>query len=237
MEKNKAVGGPLLGFMPIDEPRIALRKKITIELLKEIKKVPGAITMSTTNIGGKLLDIENDSQVDRKTLVRGEKVRQSDRKTWEYNNTVVDCINPGYSRYIYGYYTWRQNLDGMSSWGPSTTENSRGNPYEDLDHEFSDYAITYPHTGGPLATTNWEALREGIDDVRYIYQLEKLCSSKKDKYQAETSDAWKFLDSIRDMCDFNDREIINDFGKWTPERFELLRNQVINWILKLKNLK
>ena len=236
MKKNKAIGGPPLGFMPIDEPRIALRKKITLELLKEIKKVPGAITMSTTNIGGKLLDIENDSQVDRKTLVRGEKVRQSDRKTWEYNNAVVDCMNPGYSRYIYGYYTWRQNLDGICSWGPSTTENSRGNPFEDLDHEFSDYAITYPHVGGPLATPNWEALREGIDDVRYIYQLEKLCSAKGGKHPAEIAEAEKFLDSIRDMCDFNDREIINDFGNWTPERFESIRNQIIKLILKLKNL-
>jgi hypothetical protein len=236
MKKNKAIGGPPLGFMPIDEPRIALRKKITLELLKEIKKVPGAITMSTTNIGGKLLDIENDSQVDRKTLVRGEKVRQSDRKTWEYNNAVVDCMNPGYSRYIYGYYTWRQNLDGICSWGPSTTENSRGNPFEDLDHEFSDYAITYPHVGGPLATPNWEALREGIDDVRYIYQLEKLCSAKVGKHPAEIAEAEKFLDSIRDMCDFNDREIINDFGNWTPERFESIRNQIIKLILKLKNL-
>jgi hypothetical protein len=236
MKKDRAIGGPPLGFMPIDEPRIALRKKITLDLLKEIKKVPGAITMCTTNIGGKLLDIENDSQVDRSTLKPGEKVRDSDRKVWEYNNTAVDCMNPRYSRYIYGYYAWRQNLDGMCSWGPSTTENSRGNPFEDLDHEFSDYAITYPHIGGPLATPNWEALREGIDDVRYIYQLEKLCSARAEKHPVETAEAEKFLDSIRDMCDFNDREIINEFGKWTPERFDSLRNQVISWILKLKNL-
>ena len=233
---DKTLDGPPLGFMPIDEPRIALRQKITLDFLKEIKKVPGAITMCTTNIGGKLLDIENDSQVDRITLMPGEKSRKSDRKVWEYNNAVVDCMNPGYSRYIYGYYTWRQDLDGMSSWGPCTTENSRGNPYEDLDHEFSDYAITYPHFGGPLATPNWEALREGIDDIRYIYQLEKLCSEKAAKHPAETSGAQKFLDSIRDMCDFDDRDIMNDFGKWTPERFQSLRNQVINRILELKNL-
>ena len=233
---DKTLNGPPLGFMPIDEPRIALRQKITLDLLKEIRKVPGAITMCTTNIGGKLLDIENDSQVDRKPLKPGEKIRKSDRKVWEYNNAVVDCMNPGYSRYIYGYYTWRQNLDGMSSWGPSTTENSRGNPFEDLDHEFSDYAITYPHIGGPLATPNWEALREGIDDYRYIYQLERLCSAKKAKNSDETVNAEKFLDSVRNMCDFDDRDIMNDFGKWTPERFESLRGQVIDWIMRLKEM-
>ena len=233
---DKTLDGPPLGFMPIDEPRIALRQKITLDLFKEIKKVPGAITMCTTNIGGKLLDIENDSQVDRKPLKPGEKVRKSDRKVWEYNNAVVDCMNPGYSRYIYGYYTWRQDLNGMSSWGPSTTENSRGNPFEDLDHEFSDYAITYPHVGGPMSTPNWEALREGIDDIRYIYQLEKLCSAKAIKNPVETANAEKFLDSVRDMCDFDDRDIMNDFGKWTPERFESIRGQVITWIIRLKDM-
>jgi hypothetical protein len=234
LKLDKELGGPPLGFMPIDEPRIALRQKITLELFKEIKKISGAKIMCTTNIGGKLLDIENDSQVDRKNLGPGEKIRKSDRKVWEYNNAVVQCLNPGYSRYIYGYYTWRQDLDGMNSWGPGTTENSRGNPYEDLDHELTDYALTYPHAGGPLATPNWEALREGIDDIRYVYQLEKLCSLMALKKPAESANAGKFLDSIRDMCDFDDRNTINDFGDWTPERFESLRNQVIEWILALE---
>ncbi len=236
LKMAQILDGPPLGFMPIDEPRIALRQKITLELLREIKKVPGTKTVCTTNIGGRLLDIENDSQVDRITLGPGEKTRQADRKVWEYNNTVVQCLNPGYSRYIYGYYTWRQDLDGMNSWGPGTTQNSRGNPFEDLDHEFTDYAITFPHVGGPLATTNWEALREGIDDIRYIYQLEQRCSRSAASHPVEVADAEEFLDSIRAMCDFDDRIIINDFGDWTPERFESLRKQVTGWILKLDNL-
>ena len=73
LKRVRDLDGPQLGFMPIDEPRIALRQKITLELFREIRKVPGARIMSTTNIGGKLLDIENDSQADRKTLGPGEK--------------------------------------------------------------------------------------------------------------------------------------------------------------------
>jgi hypothetical protein len=233
---DRELNAPPLYFMPIDEPRIAQRKKITLELLRAIKNIPGTVTTCTTNIGGKLLDIENNSQVDRVLLKPGEKERKSDRKVWEYNNTVVDCLNPCYSRYIYGYYTWRQDLDGMNSWGPGTTENSRGNPFEDLDHEFTDYAITYPHTGGPLATPNWEALREGIDDVRYIYQLEQRCYIMGGNHPEEVAEVMKFLDSIRAMCDFDDRSIINEPGKWTPERFMTLRKQVTDWILKLDAL-
>jgi hypothetical protein len=33
-----------------------------------------------------------------------------------------------------------------------------------------DYVITYPHAGRPLAILNREALREGIDHIRYIYR-------------------------------------------------------------------
>jgi len=122
----------------------------------------------------------------------------------------------------------------MNSWGPGTTENSRGNPFEDLDSEYSDYFIFFPHVDGPLPTPNWEALREGIDDIRYVYQLEKLCREKSAEHPEEVAAAEKFLDEVRALCDFDDKNIINDFGDWTPERFDSIRSKVISWIIKLK---
>ncbi|MCF6360861.1 MAG: hypothetical protein L3J29_08890 [Cyclobacteriaceae bacterium] len=85
---NKQLDGLPIYFMPIDEPRIASRKEITIDLFKEIKKIPGTTIMCTTDIGGKMLDIENNSQQDRKPLPPGVKKRESDRKVWEYNNNL-----------------------------------------------------------------------------------------------------------------------------------------------------
>lgn len=233
LELNQQLDGPPLFFMPIDEPRIASRQKMALDLFKEMKKVPGTTVMSTTDIGGKNLDIEYNSERLGKPLPPGEKKRESDRKVCEYNNTAIQSLNPAYSRYIYGYYTWRQNLDGMSSWGPGTTQNSRGDPFEDLDSQFSDWFIFFPHPGGPLPTPNWEAVREGIDDIRYIYQLEKLCGQKSAEHPEEVAMAEQFLDEIRGMCDFDDREIIDDFGDWTPERFDSLRKQVVSWVIKL----
>jgi hypothetical protein len=235
-ELNLQLDGPPVYFMPIDEPRIASRQKMALDLFKEIKKVPGATVMSTTDIGGKNLDIEYNSERLGKPLPPGVKIRESDRKVCEYNNTSIQSLNPAYSRYIYGYYTWRQDLDGMSSWGPGTTQNSRGDPFEDLDSEYSDYFIFFPHPGGPLPTPNWEALREGIDDIRYVYQLEKLCSQKSAEHLEEVAMAEKFLDEIRGMCDFDDRTIIDDFGDWTPERFDSIRKQVASWIVRLRDL-
>ncbi len=233
---NRELNGPPVYFMPIDEPRIASRKKIALDLFKEMKKVPGTTIMSTTDIGGENLDIEYNSKRLGKPLPPGVKIRESDRKVCEYNNTAIQSHNPTYSRYIYGYYTWRHDLDGMSSWGPGTTQNSRGNPFEDLDSQFSDWFIFFPHPGGPLPTPNWEAVREGIDDIRYVYQLEKLCSQKSVEQPEEVAMAEQFLDEIRGMCDFDDREIRDDFGDWTPERFNALRNQVRSWIVRLRDL-
>ena len=235
-ELNRQLDGPPVYFMPIDEPRIASRQKMALDLFKEIKKVPGTKVMSTTDIGGKTLDIEYNSERLGKPLPPGVKNRKSDRKVCEYNNTAIQSMNPAYSRYIYGYYTWRQDLDGMSSWGPGTTQNSRGDPFEDLDSPSSDWFIFFPHPEGPLPTPNWEALREGIDDVRFIYQLEKLCSQKSAEHQEEVAKAEQFLDDIRGMCDFDDREITNDFGDWTPERFDFIRQEVISWIVRLMDL-
>ena len=229
-------GAPPVWFVPIDEPRVESRQKITLQLLEAIRQVPGVFTMSSTDIGGKMLDIENNSQMHRKALEPGEKERKSEREVWEYNNSVIQCFNPAYSRYVYGYYTWRQDLDGMNSWGFNTAENSRAHPYEDLDHEREDWNLAYPHPGGPLPTPNWEALREGIEDIRYVDQLEKLCRARAASNPDEVARAETFLDAIRDMCDIDDRQMINEFGDWTPERFELLRNKVISWIITLQTL-
>ncbi|HUU28902.1 MAG TPA: glycoside hydrolase domain-containing protein [archaeon] len=236
LELDQDLGGPPVRFVPIDEPRIALRQKIALQLFGAVKQVPGAYIMSSTDIGGKLLDIQNDGSGLLKKLGPGEKKRVSERKVWSYNNAVVTCFNPGYARYIYGYFTWRQDLDGMNSWGPNTVQNSRGDPYEDLDHESSDYMLFYPAPGGPLPSVNWEAVREGIDDVRYVYQLEKLISARKKAYPEQAADAERFLDDLRKMCDLDQDEMISEFGKWPPETFESARNGVIDWILKLEKL-
>ncbi|MFH1070808.1 MAG: hypothetical protein V1794_14420, partial [Candidatus Glassbacteria bacterium] len=236
LQLNRELGGLPLYFVPIDEPRIARRQEIALELFAAIKKVPGTTILASTDIGGDLLDIQNDGGGLLKRLGPGEKERKAERKVWQYVNEAVQSFNPAYSRYIYGYYTWRQDLDGMNSWGFNTAENSRGHPYEELDHPGSDENLAYPHPGGPLPTPNWEAVREGIDDVRYVYQLEKLIEARSAGHPQETGQAAAFLDELHRKCDIDENTMIGDFGPWTPEEFDKVREQVIGWILALQKL-
>jgi len=229
---DRELGAPPLGFMPIDEPRVALRQRYTLELFRAVKKVPGAKIMCTTDIGGKLLDIENDTPGAYR-LGPGQYVRRSGRKVWEYDNEAIGTDNPCYPRYIYGLYTWRQDLDGMNSWGPATTENSRGNPFEDLDHESPDYMLIYPHQGRPWPSVNWEALREGIDDVRYLYQIEKLIAAKAAAAPGEAAAATQWLNSLRDRCDVESSQVARG-SAWTAQDFDSLRRDLQAWVVRLQ---
>ncbi|MCE5271264.1 DUF4091 domain-containing protein [bacterium] len=232
---DRELGAPPLGFMPIDEPRIALRQRITLELFRAVKKAPGAKIMCTTDIGGKLLDIEDDPG-GSKLLAPGQFERKSERKVWQYDNESISTDNPCYSRYVYGLYTWRQDLDGMNSWGPATTENSRGNPFEDLDHESPDYVLIYPHSGRPWPSVNCEAVREGIDDVRYIYQIEKLIAAKASSAPEVTAAASKWLNGLRARCDVELAQVARGSSPWTPEAFDNLRRELQGWAVRLQGL-
>jgi len=53
------------------------------------------------------------------------------------------------------------------------------NPYNPLDDIVPMYGHTFPGVDGPIPTMTWEAIREGIDDLRYIKTLEQYIASAK----------------------------------------------------------
>ena len=99
---------------------------------------------------------------------------------WLYDNTVtVDCSRPAYARYAYGYSVWERDVDGMTSWTFQNTQNAGGPPGKAA----SGYTpfLAYPAPGGPTSTIKWEAIRDGIDDYKLVYQLEKRIALLKRK--------------------------------------------------------
>ncbi len=78
--------------------------------------------------------------------------------------------NPQINRFMSGYYLWNTGLDGIF---PYVYQDVRNNPYDDFDiwnsaGDYRDHLVTYPSQNGPVPTIQWEALREGLDDVRYL---------------------------------------------------------------------
>lgn len=91
--------------------------------------------------------------------------------------------DPRSNRYHAGFLLWVTGLDGVL---PYVYQHVYLDPYNDFDpgmHDpiYRDHLTTYPSQQGPVPTMQWLALREGIDDYRY------LLSWRKYWFQAQTT--------------------------------------------------
>jgi hypothetical protein len=225
--------GPEVIFLPIDEPGDSYqdfqnkRHTITPLLLGTIRDL-GAKNMLTTH------DYKQFKPVDY--LCSGEMNKEDLRAAheegsiyWLYNNDVTTkCLNPAYARYIYGYYTWMNHVDGMSSWTFQNTQNAKGVPGQ-ADIFGSDIYLAYPDPKGPIATLKWEAIREGIDDHKLLYQLVKRIQKLKRK-GIDSSRYEEFLSGI------GKKEGIpsclkEEDERWGPAFFQKNRDHLISMIL------
>jgi hypothetical protein len=229
----KENGYPEVIFLPIDEPGDSYqdfqnkRQTITPLLLKTIKDA-GAQSMLTTSHYKQFRPLD---YLCSGTMNEGD-INEAHRNRsvyWLYNNDVTTkCLNPIYARYIYGYYTWMNNIDGMSSWTFQNTQNAKGLPIQ-ADVPGSDIYLAYPDPNRPLATLKWEAVREGIDDHKLIYQLIK----RVQKLKAKGINVSKYEDVLSNIkikegtpgCQ------ISDDKKWNPLSFQAKRDDLIYLIL------
>lgn len=168
---------PEVIFLPIDEPDDATqdyqtrRQAIAPLLLKTVAEAGGKSMLTSSDYRwSQLADYFCSGSLSEAGV---QAVHGRGASYWLYNNDVTTkCNNPAYARYIYGYYMWKNNIDGMSSWTFQNTQNASGLPGR-VDALGSDLYLAYPDPKGPLATLKWEAVRQGIDDHKLLYQLMK----------------------------------------------------------------
>lgn len=204
-------GFPEVIFLPIDEPDDSdqdvgnRRSSITPLLLKTIKEA-GAKSMITAERYAQFGKVDylasarfNASELSAAHAAGG--------RYWRYENKVtLDCSSPAYARYQYGYYTWKNNIDGMSSWTFQNTQNAGGQPRRESASRLDIY-LAYPAPSGPISTIKWEAIRDGIDDHKLLYQLAKRVARMK-RTRANVAPYESFLNRLRVMenepcCDAN----------------------------------
>jgi hypothetical protein len=230
---------PPVIFLPIDEPDDSSqdyrdkRRAITPLLLKTIKE-SGGMTMLTSGHyeQWKPVDYVCSSEPDIQQL---QAAHRDGSVYWLYNNEVTTrCENPAYARYVYGHYTWRNNIDGMSSWTFQNTQNASGFPTR-ADRAGRDIYLAYPDPRGPLATLKWEAVRDGINDHKLIYQLMKRTAELK-KHGIDTARYDAYLSGLKEKkgepgCRGNEQ------SGWDPAFFERTRQELISLILEADKQK
>jgi hypothetical protein len=104
--------------------------------------------------------------------------------------------DPRVNRYYAGFHLWLTDMDGIY---PYVYQSIAQNPYDDFDFEPGapyyaarrDGHVSYPSQQGPVSTIEWEALREGIDDYRYLQTWDsfRLQVESIDPLEAERSAA------------------------------------------------
>ena len=141
-------------------------------------------------------EIEDDCEAEGKTL-------------HAYNsNNAITFTQTETMRYMVGWFfrTAGRKTKGHGTW---CYQWPNGNPYEDFDSSGSDWIYHYPPNpqeniaGGPAI--NWECMREGIDDLRYILTLENMIAeAEKSGHKAAADSGRKLLKKLRNAFDLEE---------------------------------
>ncbi|MBC7289210.1 MAG: hypothetical protein H5T86_14460, partial [Armatimonadetes bacterium] len=76
------------------------------------------------------------------------------------------------NRWICGFGLWISGTEGEWSWTFMRPKDSAFNDFDgEAQREAKDAMITYPSEGDepPLPTPQWEGIREGVNDFKYMY--------------------------------------------------------------------
>lgn len=131
-------------------------------------KVFTAVYKDAVQYIGDTLDLpiianELDADVAQKWHLLGKPV-------YSYSNPQVGIEEPETYRRNYGYALWCANYDGAMHY--AYQHQFGKNIWNDFDDKvYRDHVFAYPTSDGVVDTIQWEGLREGINDLRYLSTL------------------------------------------------------------------
>ncbi len=240
-----ARGLPEVLWYPRDEPWDEERREQARVLCEAIKRVSGARTYITVRAEtAAYLDPWLDVRCHTLSLsggfdpeaVRGAAAASGDVYYW-YTNACREY--PAVMRFKGGFFFWKTGAAAQFYWAYQYTS---GDPTTDLDG--IDWCAAYPSETGPVPTIEWEGLREGIDDFRYLNTLELEITEARAGDDAEArriaDEAQALLDEIRaevvaDLTVYEERGLnFHTDSIWPPERYDAYRRRVAEMIARLQ---
>jgi len=233
-------------YYPVDEPHFG-KRHIAERMYPLVKSVPGTRSYSTVSQQdvdsfGKHLDF-------RTYMITGyakfeperifEECKKENAHFYWYSNAAREY--PDANRYKAGFFAWKCRSTGQLYWA---YDNAANDQWNDFDGRANDHNAVYIIDNRIYSTIQWEGIREGLDDLRYIHQLEKLIAQYP-KVPAVKSAKALLARMYKDICvDLNAYK--KRFGKpidvhhycwWSPEKMENYRNAIIAEIMKFPRKK
>jgi len=104
---------------------------------------------------------------------------------------------PETHRRSYGLMLWKRGEDGVCNYAYQHAFGA--SIYDDFDDvNYRDHVYAYPTVDGVIDTVQWEGVREGVNDLRYLTTL--LCAIDRAKGRSHAQDtaraAQAWLDSV-----------------------------------------
>lgn len=145
-----------------------------------------------------------------------EHTRKSKDHLWLYNLGSTGWYAK-LDRFVFGFFTERCGADGYSQWA-FQWPGSDVDPYEAASRgQHTGWHYAFPAPDGPLPTLAFEAVREGIDDARYLWLL-------------PINERARFLKGIQPFS----TEIWGVLDERTGDYFDALRWQIARAAIKRK---
>ncbi|MFA7186486.1 MAG: hypothetical protein WC082_16410, partial [Victivallales bacterium] len=123
-------------------------------------------------------------------------------KIWIYGYPFGGVLNPELFRRNYGLLAWKNSYDGICPFAYQQCGGDRGSVWNGFDSwkSVKDQNFSYPTVEKPINTVSWEALREGIKDVKYASALQQLVlkykNSENKRKRVTALKAEKFLNDM-----------------------------------------
>lgn len=211
--------------------------KFMQRLYSAVKRVPGARTYTTSaNFPediGPWIDVNCSTgsflaRGDWKGEIR-ERAERGEYEPWAYPNGCVMSYDgsPQRCRYVYGFYSWKMGLRGLCPW-IYTTNNGKGNPFNDFDRDYPDTGFVMPGPDGVILTLRWDGAREGIDDMRYLYTLSTLLEeARKSQAPGVAALLAEAETSMKEMKD----DVPETYMGEEPDLWTLHNTQAYRWYI------
>ena len=148
---------------------------------------------------------------------------------WQYPNGQTTLVDDARSmRKAFGLNHIKTHYVGIAPWTFQTSENAAGDPYTDLDTSPArvEVMVAYPGVDGPVATPEYEAMREGIDDGKYAYLLET-----RIEYAMKSPDP--MLQDYGIQAQKAYQTMLDRIETATLEEMDQHRQTMIDWIMRI----
>ena len=123
-------------------------------------------------------------------------------------------------------------MDGVVPWTYQMSQGSNGNPFTVLDGP--EIMVAYSGVNGPIPTPTWEAIRDGINDYKYIYLLEKYISTEKNYKNSKAHLIDEKLKQFKQNLGRRPSPEETAYGDWSPDAFAKNRRQIIEWAMEIQ---